>query len=129
MRDRAVKCAALVCGYTMDLDGSTAVADMSRQAGFVNACAGKSIDDLPGDVPILLVRAGRGSVSGHQRGVDRLIEGALARNLPLTVINHATGGHGFELDQDSTASIDVIQQVLGFLRRHLVTEPAGVRRL
>ena len=121
MRDRGVRCAALMCGYTMDLDGSTAVADMSLQYGFVNACAGKSIDDLPIDVPLLLVRAGRDSSPGLNEALDRVIGRSLGRNLPLTVINHASGGHGFDVDEDAAISTDIIQQVLGFLHRHLVT--------
>jgi acetyl esterase/lipase len=64
MRDRHVRCAALLYGYTMDLDGLTAVADMAKQAGFVNACAGKTVNDLPN-------RAG-GSVRRNQRGHRRL---------------------------------------------------------
>jgi acetyl esterase/lipase len=47
MRDRTLKAAALLCGYTMDADGGTAIADMSSQYGFVDACAGRSVDDLP----------------------------------------------------------------------------------
>jgi hypothetical protein len=119
MRDRSLTCAALLCGYTMDLDGSTAVADMSRQAGFVNACAGKSVDDLPDEIPMLLVRAGRDAFPGLNAALDRVVARALARNLPLTLINHATGGHGFDLDEHTAMSRGLIQQVLAFLQRHL----------
>lgn len=64
MRDRRSRCGVLLYGYTMDMDGSTAVADMARQFGFVNACIGKSIDDLPADMPILFVRAGQDQFPG-----------------------------------------------------------------
>jgi hypothetical protein len=64
MRDRHLKCGALLYGYTMDMDGSTTVADMARQIGFVNACIGKSIDDLAPGVSILFVRAGRDQYPG-----------------------------------------------------------------
>ena len=121
MRDRGVRCAALMCGYTMDLDDSTAVADMSLQYGFVNACAGKSIDDFPIDVPLLLVRAGHDFSPGLNEALDRVIGRSLGRNLPLTVINHATGSHSFDIDEDAAISTDIIRQVLGFLHRHLVT--------
>lgn len=121
MRDRGVRCAALLYGYTMDLDGSQSVADMSRQFGFVDACAGKSIDDLPVDVPLLLVRAGRDSSPGLNEALDRLVWRGLERNLPLTVVNHAMGAHGFDVDEDAPVSRDIIRQVLAFLRRHLVT--------
>ena len=119
MRDRRVRCAALLYGYTMDLDGSTAVADMGRQAGFVDACAGKSVTDLPVDAPMLFVRAGRDHFPGLNEALDRLIARALARNLPFTLINQATGGHGFDLDEDTEMSRGIVKQVLAFLRLHL----------
>lgn len=119
MRDRRLRCGVLLCGYTMDMDGATAVADMARQFGFVNACVGKSIDDLPDDVSILVVRAGRDQSPGLNAALDRVIERALARNLPLSLINHAAGAHGFVLDEHTAISRGVIQQVLAFLQLHL----------
>src|SRR3954466_5938523 len=50
MRDHTLRCAALLCGLTMDLDGSTTIAAAGKEYGFVDACAGKSVDDLPADV-------------------------------------------------------------------------------
>ena len=127
MRDRHVKCAAFLYGYTMDLEGSTAVADMGSQAGFVNACAGKSVNDLPADVPMLFVRAGRDQFPGLNEALDTVIARALARNLPVTLINHATGGHGFDLDENTETSRGIVQQVLAFLRLHLhATVPPSV---
>lgn len=119
IRDRRVSCAALLYGYTMDLDGTTVVADAARQAGFVNACAGKTVDDLPDDVPVLFVRAGRDQVAGVNEALDHVIVRALARNLPLTLINHAAGVHGFDLEEDTPISRGIVQQVLAFLRVHL----------
>jgi acetyl esterase/lipase len=120
MRDRRVRCAALLYGCTMDLDGSTTIADMGTQAGFVNACAGKTVDDLPVDVPMLFVRAGRDGFPGLNDALDKVIARALARNLPFTLINHAAGGHGFDLDEDTEMSRGIVQQVLTFLRSHLI---------
>jgi hypothetical protein len=128
MRDRHVRCAALICGCTMDLDGSTAIADMGRQTGFVNACAGKSVDDLPDDVPMLFVRAGHERFPGLNEALDKVVVRALARNLPFTLINHATGGHGFDLDEDTEMSRGIVQQVLAFLRLHLDANVSARRR-
>jgi acetyl esterase/lipase len=119
MRDRELRAAALVCGYTMDADGATVVADMSRQYGFVDACAGKSVDDLPSDVPLLIVRAGRDQATGLNDALDKVIVRAIARNLPLTLVNHAEGAHGFECDEDSAISREIVRQVLAFLAFHL----------
>jgi hypothetical protein len=35
----------------LDLDGSTAVADAAGAWRFVNPCTGRTLDDVPGDVP------------------------------------------------------------------------------
>lgn len=119
MRDDNMRCAALLYGYTMDLDGSTTVATMSARYGFVDACAGRSVDALPETVPILLVRAGRDRFPGLNDALDRVIARALERNLPFTLVNHATGAHGFDVDEDSDVSRRIVEQVLAFLQCHL----------
>lgn len=119
VRGERGRCAALLYGYTFDLEGSTMVTDMSRQFGFVDACHGRSVQDLPGDVPLLVVRAGQDRFPGLNDALDRAIVQALARNLPLTLINHATGGHGFDVDEDTDTSRGIVRQVLSFLRLHL----------
>lgn len=119
MRDNALACAALLYGYTMDLPGSTAIADASAQFGFVNACAGKSVDDLPATVPLFLVRAGREQFPGLNAALDGLVAAMLARNLPVTFINHATGAHGFDLDEDTDLSRQIVQEALSFLVKSL----------
>jgi hypothetical protein len=119
MRDRRVRCAALLYGCTMDVDGSTAVADMGRQAGFVSACAGKSSDDLPDGMPMLFIRAGRDHFPGLNEALDKVVARALALNLPLSLINHPTGAHGFDLDETTAISRGIVQQVLAFPQLHL----------
>jgi hypothetical protein len=119
MRDPSLKCAALVTGFTMDLDGSTAVAAAAKQYMFVDACAGKSVDDLPDGVPMLFLRAGREWFPGLNDALDRVVANAIARNLPVTFVNHATGTHGFEFDQDNELSREMVRRVLAFLAFHL----------
>jgi hypothetical protein len=92
---------------------------MARQAGFVNACEGLSVADLRSDVWMLLVRAGGEQFPELNAALDRLIAAALAQNLPVSVINHASGGHGFDLDEDTVISRGIVQQVLAFLSLHL----------
>jgi hypothetical protein len=103
----------------LDLDGATGVADTAKLYGFANACAGKSVDDLPSDVPLFLVRAGREQFAGLNDALDLFLAKALARNLPVTLVNHATGPHGFDLDDDSETSREVVKQILAFMRFHL----------
>jgi acetyl esterase/lipase len=120
MQDAHLKCAALLYGFTLDLDGSTAVADMSRTYGFANACAGRSIDELPSDVPLFVVRAGKDQFAGLNASLDAFLARALSRNLPLSVINYPTGAHAFDLDEDTDASRDIVRHTLAFLRFQLV---------
>jgi len=115
-----LRCAALLYGYTMDLDGSTGVAEAARTRGFVNPCAGKSLEDLSPDVPLFVARAGADKMPGLNEALDRFLVKALGRNLPVTFVNHATGPHAFDLFDDSETSRDVIRQVLRFLRCHLL---------
>lgn len=119
MQDASLKCAALLYGYTLDLHGATGVADAAKLCGFANACAGKSIEDLPTDVPLFVVRAGREEFAGLNDALDLFLAKALARNLPVTLVNHATGPHAFDLDDDSETSRRVVKQILAFMQFHL----------
>jgi hypothetical protein len=111
-----LRCAVLCYGYMLDLDGSTGVADAQKQWGFANPAAGKSVDDLPRDLPLLVVRAGKDEFAGLNGAIDRFVAHALARNLPVSLINHPTGPHSFDLFDDSETSRWVIREILAFLR-------------
>jgi dienelactone hydrolase len=119
MRDADFRCAVFLYGFTIDVEGSTVFAEASQKYGFVNATAGRSIDELPADVPILVLRAGRESFPGVNAALDQFAARALARNLPLTFVNHASGPHAADMDDDTEATRRIIRQVLDFLRLHL----------
>jgi hypothetical protein len=116
-----LKCAVLQNGYMLDLDGATSVADAASQWKFVNASAGKSVDDLPPDLPLFIARAGQDTMPGLNEALDHFVAHALTRNLPLTVVNHRTGPHGFDIFDDSGTSREIIRQMLAFMRFHLVS--------
>ena len=120
MRDADFTCAVLLNGYTFDVEGSTAFAEDSRQYGFVNATAERSVDDLPADVPLFVLRAGREHMPGVNAALDQFATRALARNLPLTFVNHATGPHSADIYDDTDSTRRIVGQVLDFLRLHLV---------
>lgn len=115
----APTCGALVYPYTIDLGTSTLTAAAAKQWGFTNACAGKSIDDLPNDRPLFVARAGRDQMPGLNATLDPFVGAALGRNVPITVANHATGPHAFDLFDDSDATRHVVEQILAFLRFQL----------
>ncbi len=119
MQNADLKCAALLCGFTLDVDGATVVADAAKTYGFVNACAGLSVDDLPARTALFVARAGEDQFPGLNQALDRFVMQALQRNLPITLVNYAAGAHGFDLDDDSDGSRHVIRQILAFLRFQL----------
>ncbi|HEV3333626.1 MAG TPA: alpha/beta hydrolase [Bryobacteraceae bacterium] len=113
-----VKCGVLCYGLTLDLDGGTGVAEAARMFGFANPCAGKTVRDLPQDLPLFVARAGQDAPQLNE-ALDRFLSQAIACNLPITFANHPTGPHAFDLMQDSETSHEIIRQVLAFLKFHL----------
>ena len=114
-RGDGLTCAALCYPYTMDDGDATHVARASRQMGFVDACAGKAVADLPSHVPLFIARAGGDEMPGLNVALDRFVSAALAANLPLTLVNHSTAPHAFDLFDDSAMTRDVIKQILDFI--------------
>ena len=119
MAERRIGAAVLSNGFTLDGAGGSAVADAAATYRFVNASAGRSIRDLPTDVPLFVVRSGRDQFAGINVAMDRFTAEALARNIPLTVVNHATAPHAFELEDDSAVTRHILESALRFLRLHL----------
>ena len=116
---RELACAALCYPVTLDLEGATGVAEAAAMFRFANPSAGKTVEDLPRDLPLLLVRAGRDETPHLNETLDRFVAAALAANLPLSLVNHASAPHAFDLLEDSETSREIIRQVLAFLRFHL----------
>ena len=117
--DINLTCAVLYYGYMLDLDGTNDVADAAANFGFSNPCAGPSPTDLPKDVPLFLVRAGRDETPNLNRTIDQFVNGAMAGNLPVTLINHAEAPHAFDVTDDSNNTRAVIEATLAFLLTHL----------
>jgi hypothetical protein len=112
-----VAAAALLYGYFLDLDGTTHVAQAAAQFHFATPAV--SVSDLPHDVPLLVVQAGKDATPGLNETIERFV--AAARDhLHLTYIIHATGPHAFDMLDDTPESRATIDEVLAFLRRKLV---------
>jgi hypothetical protein len=115
-----LKCAVLCYGYMLDFSGSTSVADAARQMGFANPCVGKSVEDLRRNIPLFVARAGQDQMPGLNNTLDRFMVKALACNLPVTFVNHATAPHAFDLFDDSPDSLEIIRRILAFVQFHLL---------
>jgi hypothetical protein len=114
-----VRCAALFYPYTLDLEGGTGVANAATQFRFVNASAGQTVADLPSELPMFLARAGQDQMPGLNEAMDRFACQALGRNLPLTLMNHALGPHGFDLYEDSPTTREIVRCAIAFLKFQL----------
>lgn len=112
-----VTCAALLYPVTIDVDGATGVAELARQIHF--ALPALTLAELPRERPLLLVRAGRDTTPGLDPALLRFVAAARAHGLALTVLEHAEAPHAFDLLDDSPRTHEVIDEVLGFLRRTL----------
>jgi acetyl esterase/lipase len=115
-----LKCSVLCYGLMLDTDGFTHVADAAGMWGFVNPCAGKSVADLPKDVPLFIARAGLDEMPHLNETLDRFLAQALTCNLPITFTNHPEAPHAFDLFHDSEESREIIRQILAFMRFHLL---------
>jgi hypothetical protein len=116
-----LKCAVLCYGCLLDLDGDAYIAEAAKIWGFVNPCAGKSVEDLPHDIPLFIARAGRDEMPHLNETLDRFLGKALTRNLPVTFVNHPDGPHAFDINHDSETSRVIIRQILAFMQFYLLT--------
>jgi acetyl esterase/lipase len=82
-----------------------------------------AIAALPEDsttmIPMWIARAGRDEFPMLNEAVDRFAARALAVNAPITVINHPSGAHGFDNQNDDERSREIIRSAIEFMRTHL----------
>lgn len=115
----AFGCAAFLYPFMLDLDGPTSVAEAQRTWRFANPSAGRSLDDLPENMPMLIVRAGHDENPGLNESIDRFVSHALKRNRPISLLNHHSAPHAFDLLEDTATTRAVVRVVLEFLRSQL----------
>lgn len=65
--------------------------------------------------PMLVVRAGLDDASLNA-GLDRFVQLALKHNVSIEVLNHATGHHGFDIEDDNNRSREILQRTITFLK-------------
>ena len=67
--------------------------------------------------PVLLARAGLDSADLNA-GMDRFAQLSLSKNLTLDVLNHPTGHHGFDIEDDNDRSREILKHTIEFIRNH-----------
>jgi acetyl esterase/lipase len=68
--------------------------------------------------PLFIGRAGLDNPALNA-GIDALVSAALAKNLSIEVMNHATGRHAFDVLDDNARSKEIIRRALEFLHANL----------
>jgi acetyl esterase/lipase len=76
----------------------------------------RRINDVP---PMFMARAGL-DYPELNAALDNFIIEALAQNTTLTVMNHPTGQHGFDILNPNARSEEIIEASLEFLQTHLL---------
>jgi len=67
--------------------------------------------------PIFIARAGLDDAELND-GIDRFVQLALSRNLTVEVVNHATGHHAFDIEDNNERSREIIKRTLEFIEAH-----------
>ncbi|MGE3888364.1 MAG: alpha/beta hydrolase [Vicinamibacterales bacterium] len=119
MDEPDLACAALLYGYMLDLDGHAHVADAAARFRFVAPAAGRTVRDVPADLPLLIARAGRDEMPGLNDALDGFVAHALRENRPITLVNHHSGPHAFDIMDDSSGSREAVRAALGFVAARL----------
>jgi len=70
-------------------------------------------------VPMFVARAGLDHIPGVNESIDRFAAEALAANAPLTLMNHPTGEHPFDNQNDNARSHEIIKAAITFMKTHL----------
>ena len=79
----------------------------------------KAYVDKPSFTPLFLARAGRDAIPTLNERLDAFIGSAIAANAPITIVNHPTGAHGFDVANDDERSREIIRAALEFMQAHL----------
>jgi hypothetical protein len=119
LMDGKARCSVLLYAMTLDLDGATGVEKGARMYHFANPTAGRGVEDLPKDKPLFIARAGQDSIAGLNEALGSFIAAGLRCNVPLTLINHPSGQHGFDYLDDSDETRRIIRAALAFLQANL----------
>jgi hypothetical protein len=65
--------------------------------------------------PMFIARAGLDDASLNA-GLERFVQLALKNNVSIEVLNHATGHHGFDIEDNNTRSREILKRTIAFLK-------------
>jgi hypothetical protein len=76
------------------------------------------IEEATSMTPMLVARAGKDQ-EWINMAIDRFVQKALVRNLPVELLNHTEGPHAFEIFDDSERSREIVRRTLDFIKDQL----------
>ena len=76
----------------------------------------------PSFKPLFVARAGRDAIPTLNERLDRFVASAIAANAPITFVNHPSGVHGFDVENDDERSREIIRAAIAFMKTHLDAE-------
>lgn len=77
------------------------------------------IEEATRITPLLVVRAGKDQ-PWINATIDRFVQQALSRNLPVDLMSHPEGPHAFDMFDDSKRSREIVRRTLDFIQDQLV---------
>jgi hypothetical protein len=77
------------------------------------------------DVPFFIVKAGLDSIDLNE-SIDRFLEEAAGRSVPVVFVDYANGHHAFDLEDNNDESRRIIEETLQFMQFHLLEDIATV---
>jgi acetyl esterase/lipase len=121
LRERPAHLRALVAYYTLldlaSLRGKVDWLPIPEEAARDFSPAAALPEPYDG-LPLLIARGGRDSAFINST-IDLFVQRALAANVPLDLMNHPAGQHGFDILDDDDRSREIIARTIGFLTQRL----------
>ena len=73
----------------------------------------------PGTIPPFFIAKAAHDSSSINESIDRFVAAAQAKNVPVELVVHENGQHGFDTRDDDDRSREIIKQTIAFLQSHL----------
>ncbi|NIO00757.1 MAG: hypothetical protein GTO42_01240 [Candidatus Latescibacteria bacterium] len=79
----------------------------------------KDIQQIRSDLPLFIVRAGRDVLPHVNESIDHFMANFADEAIPITYIEYKDGLHGFDVEQRTDQSAEIIEKTIKFMKLHL----------
>ena len=118
--NNSFKCAAIYYGIFLNTDFKylSVIDTLSKNMGFIPSRLPEATV-WNKNVPILIVHAGKDFVPNTDESLTGFLDKAVKQKVPFTLINYATGIHGFDVYADNKEIREIIKTTLEFWKFNL----------